>query len=306
MATYYRIVDWDQHYEVDQDNRAWKPGKPFRQGPLDYLRVKARGRDFSRSSLALADLAGESMYWSVGAFQKMIEIVAKSPRPLRTGGIIRNRKGSPATRDEVAWMLRVKPETLKECLRLLAHPEVAWLEEVSADSAEVGESPQKSAKSAELADASETRGNQRTRAADIRSESSHSQDNTETESSQEQGSSFTEQPTGQPPSNDPGDLFLRAGFDSTRLGFLRELRIVLRPQSNSDHQAIINFEQWLHEQILRDHATVGAREKRLTDVIRLARDCRNGDSPMAVFMSRIRSELGYVPPSRQVQRTGPL
>lgn len=318
MTTYYRIADWDRHYEVDGHGHAWQPGKGFRHGPIDYVRNKARGREFSRSALAMADLAGESMYWAMGVFGKIAEIVARTPRPQRQGGIIRNRKGEPATAEEIAWMLRVKIETLQPALALLAHPEVAWIEEVPESSLLLCQESQEAAHGSGNSGSSQNSGISGDSGISgshvaYTDKSSRSRSQVKRSQVNEPGESPDAGETRRPPDgpcDDPGlvqpydshDVYLEAGFDSTRLSFLRELRSTLRLLTNSDHQTVINFEQWFHDRIAQTATTPEDRNQQLMDVITLARDCQNGDSPIAVFLSRARAELGYVPPSRQTER----
>ncbi|MBN1510702.1 MAG: hypothetical protein JXB13_01685, partial [Phycisphaerae bacterium] len=94
MSRYYRIVDWDEHYEVDRENRAWKPGRTFRQAPLEYLRVRAR-RDWNVGMLQLHDKVGGMVWFYVGAFEKLCGIVACEERSRREGGVVRNTRGRP-------------------------------------------------------------------------------------------------------------------------------------------------------------------------------------------------------------------
>jgi len=85
-VVYYTITDWDQHYEVNTENRAWRPGQDFRQGPIGYLRIKAR-RDWNHRLILLYQLVGEEMWAAIGMFEKLAQVVACEPRPHREGGI---------------------------------------------------------------------------------------------------------------------------------------------------------------------------------------------------------------------------
>jgi hypothetical protein len=331
MTTYYRIADWDRHYEVDAHGHAWRPGKAFRNAPIGYVRNKARGRSWSRSALALRDLTDSKTYAAaLGTFGKVAELVACSPRAEREGGVIRNRKGKPATIEEIAWMIRMDVATLEEVFPLLTHPEVEWLEAIP----EIAAMPcQESQEATEGSGDSGTAGNsgshvgptdkasgshvglpEKDFGAFVGSTDKSCRSRVRSRIKRSQGKEPEESPDASEtsrsldgPCDDPGlvqtddshDLYFEAGFDSTRLSFLRELRSTLRLLTNSDHQAVINFERWLHERISGTSPTQEVRTQRLMEVVTLARDCQNGDSPIAVFLSRARAELGYVPPSRK-------
>jgi len=330
MTVYYCIAEWDENYEVDKDNRTWKPGRPFRQGPLEYVRVKARGRDWSRSSMALSDIAGEKMYAAVGVFQKLAEIVAKSVRPLREGGIIRDRKGEPATVEAIAWMLRMQAQTLRELFSYLAHPEVGWLEQVdseqgqetsgvyqlpkeqwdrivrqadaeaepqeSAKSAEICEEPRESAKPAETCQEPP----ESARPAEIGYKTRQvkpTQRQNRTMACVSEAKSLGQLATHLLPKPDTS-RFPPEKHDSSRLEFLYEIRTTLGVQDHDGVRSLSNLEQWLYENVAsgRDGPDLWAR------VQAMAKQCTYGKKPVAVFLARVGRELGYVPPSRRPEQ----
>jgi hypothetical protein len=86
----------------------------------------------------------------------------------------------------------------------------------------------------------------------------------------------------------------RISFDSTRLGFTCLLSETLKPAHQSDVRALSNVEQWLFQRVTSGRASPAMGRT----IQKLARDCVHGNNPMAVFMARMKRELGYTPPSR--------
>ncbi len=126
---YYRIVDWDKHYEVDDKGAEWEPGHGFRMGPLKYLRIKCR-REWNTRLIRLRELAGENMWLSLGVFEKLCQMVGSERRAERQGGIIRNCEGEPATAADIQDILMLEPKTWDYIVALLSHPRVNWIKVV--------------------------------------------------------------------------------------------------------------------------------------------------------------------------------
>lgn len=292
VGMHYRIVDWDEHYEVDKDGRAWTAGKAFRQGPLDYVRVPAR-RDWNLKTLELQDEVGDQVWFYVGAFEKLCGIVGCEPRTRREGGVIRNSEGVPATREEIARMLRVKSETAEQILQMLTRPQTRWLEIVADEPqiARISATSALSANSAKEASVADL-GENRSKSSQVKSE----QPRTE----QVKSKGFTpiaDLVAHMVPVRSTGllDDGVREVLDSTRLGFLCEMRRTLRAEERPEARTVSNFEQWVHDNVSSGRAGPELRH----EALKIARDCVHGDRPVAVFLARAKRELGYIAPSRR-------
>lgn len=95
------ITNWDSLFEVDDKGAAWKDGKPFRKGPLNYLRVPTSGT-FARRKQALYRHAGADGPAVFAVLFDIAEQQAGLDRPLREGGVLRTLDGEPATADDIA------------------------------------------------------------------------------------------------------------------------------------------------------------------------------------------------------------
>ena len=287
--TYYRIVNWDEHYEVDKDSRAWTAGKPFRQAPLEYIRVPAR-RDWNLKTLELRDEVGDQVWFYIGIFEKLCGIVGCEPRCRREGGVIRNSEGAPADLSEIARMLRIKPETAAHVLTTLARPQTRWLEAVA------DEAPTPSAEAAASADSARPAA-----VADFGENCSKTSQVKLTQRKPEQDKALPVvlgQLVGHlVPTPEPSCLASsrREVLDSTRLGFLASLREILGATDLVECRTVSNFEQWVWENISSGRAGPDLR----ATALEIARGSAYGDKPVAVFMARVKRELGYVPPTRR-------
>jgi hypothetical protein len=310
---HYRIVNWDEHYEVDKDSRAWTPGKPFRQGPLEYIRVTAR-RDWNIKTLELQDEVGEEVWFFVGIFEKLCGVVACEPRYRREDAVIRNSDGAPASIADIARVLRIKPDRARYVLHMLARPQTRWLEIVGAEESQSeGEASHKheeilrrimrpAAISAELADSA---GSARLASgADFGENGSKSSQVKSEQNKKEQVKSKGPAPIAGflgrlVPAilhTEGLDDAARGFLDSTRLGFLCEMRRTLRAEERVEARTVSNFEQWVHDNISSGRAGPELHQESL----RIARDCVHGNKPVAVFLARAKKELGYVAPSRRM------
>jgi hypothetical protein len=318
---HYRIVNWDEHYEVDKDGRAWSPGKPFRQGPLEYIRVTAR-RDWNIKTMELADEVGEEVWFFVGIFEKLCGVVACEPRHRREDAVIRNSEGEPASIADIARVLRVKPDRARSALHMLARPQTHWLEIVGEEELQLeGQAshqhpevlrqkheealrritlpPAISADSADSADSANLAG-----VADFGENCSRSGQVRSEQNKKEQVKSkglapiagFLGRLVPAVFHTEELDDAARGFLDSTRLGFLCEMRRTLRAEERVEARTVSNFEQWVHDNISSGRAGPDLHRESL----RIARDCVHGQKPVAVFLARAKKELGYVAPSRRM------
>jgi len=128
----YAIAGWDILMEVDDKGRAWKIGKPFRVGPLNYLRVPTTGT-FARRKAMLRRIAGGQGPAVFGLYMDLLELVAGMDRPLREGGVLRNVDGQPATLTEIADFLAHDHELVESAIAFLTDRRVGLLRTLTAD-----------------------------------------------------------------------------------------------------------------------------------------------------------------------------
>jgi hypothetical protein len=278
--THYCITDWDINYEVNKDNRSWKPGQAFREGPIPEIRVKAR-RDWNHRFVMLNRLIGEESWAALGMFEKLCQIVACEWRPQRVGGIIRYSDGQPATVEQIARMFCVNVERIQSILDALSHPHVCWVTQVSQISVDFCETRQ----SLPTSPKSEKIPNQDSRVEDS------------TEEIQSKGIDTTGGPEPEPPSPPKQDLddFFSEKF---RRDYRMKLGKVLHAKTNSDVQAISNFERWLQGNVTSGRAGPQVYRRALETAL----DCVKGKNRLAVFWSRVAAEMGYDSLTNQMTR----
>jgi len=324
-VVYYTITDWDQHYEVNTENRAWRPGQDFRQGPIGYLRIKAR-RDWNHRLILLYQLVGEEMWAAIGMFEKLAQVVACEPRPHREGGIIRYSDRKPASLEQIAKMLLISAERASWLMEMLTHPDVGWVQRSNSTSnsesnnksqfcaqgaicptpAETGRNlpppanPPKSARIAELRVSAESRRNPQ-KPADFAEKRLSIQSQVKSRTETEIKSNVTSNPRREDRTESaPSDLDknLSRSHDSTRFAFLSALKTLLRPSTRADIQTLVNCWDWLDGEIGQGRAPPERRQ----EVLGLAADCQRGDVPISVFLSRMREQYAYVPPTRRTMQ----
>jgi hypothetical protein len=307
MSQNYYIVNWDQHYEVDSHGKPWEPGQPFRKGPLEYLRVKT-GRDWSIEEIELHEQLGDEMYAAFAVFTQLCRFVGDEPRCRREGGIIRSGTGAAATDEDLMRMLRLSAPAWKKVAAALCHPHVHWLsrcDEAAASSPDLPAARQGAgpllarAQTPELPEKAETPGIPGfpgtpgiPLSSQVKSRQSKTKQVESTSAvslSQIVADLLPQRPPARP---DERPEVVR---DSTRLGFLHEMRQTLRARELADCRTVTNFEQWVWENVSSGRAGPDLLLRSLT----IARDCVHGERPVAVFLSRVKQELGYVAPSRR-------
>lgn len=288
----YCIADWDVNFEVDSDGRRWKTGKNFFAGPLPYVRCPAR-RDWPVRLLHIERQLGDQVYMVLGMFEKLASIVATEPRTLREGGVIRNSRQEPASLSDIALMLLVSEERAKWAMEILCSPAVEWvvLQDESGlpdRSKESSEKQQDSQNSASVADKSEIRGNTQNLRKSASVKVISDQKNTKSCHS----TSTVKGPRILPLHDESAKKRHDPRPDTRCFVVLNQL---LRPPNEDSYTSLANFVKWL----ATDANQQRAGPKRYSEAIKLAADCVNGKIPMAVFMSRVKKQWGYQPPSRK-------
>jgi len=127
----YAVVDWDAIFEVDDKGAPWKTDKPFRRGPLNYLRVPTCGT-FARRLAMIERIASDDAMWIRGFVLDVLGLVAGMDRPDRQGGILRGADGQPATLEELAEALGHPADKVTRAVEVLADRRVGILRTVDA------------------------------------------------------------------------------------------------------------------------------------------------------------------------------
>ncbi len=283
--THYCITDWDLNYEVNDKNGAWHEGDGFRDGPIPEIRIKAR-RDWNHRLLMLHQLVGEEMWAAIGMFEKLCQIVACERRSNRVNGVIRFSDGKPASLKQLAKLLLVSPAKMQWVIETLSHPDICWVTVVGPPESVVSGDSRKSGKGPDVPGFPV--------ASEISAiNTSHVEYNTEERKSK--GIDTTGKPKPKSPSPPKQDL---DDFSSEQ--FRRDYRMklgkVLHAKTNSDVQAISNFERWLQENVTSGRAGPQGYRRALE----IALDCVKGKNRLAVFWSRVAAEMRYDPPTSQM------
>lgn len=121
----YRIVNWDQEYEVNEKGNDWKPGQTKRAGPLTFIRSQVRGKNVSPGFRRLRRHSGgdEKALRNFGLFQKLLELAGDARRE--------DRNRLPDA-EEIAFLLDVSLDVVQEGLTHLT--QAGWIEEIPVNS----------------------------------------------------------------------------------------------------------------------------------------------------------------------------
>jgi hypothetical protein len=282
------IVDWDVTFEVDDKGGPWKPGKPFRSGSLNYLRVPTVGT-FARRWAMIDRIAGDDGLWVRGLFDEILRLVGGMNRPAREGGVIRGVDGQPASIEEMAECLGQPLDRMSRATAILTDRRVGLLRTVdSADTAaslsDSGEIP------GTPGDSPEVPGNPRPLADDSGTESGTGQGRAD-QVKTEQGNNRAASP------EVPGD-----GCPISALHVFDSLLTALRA-AYGDNPTIRNFAAWLstryqHASVQKWHEVKALIEKLIekSETVELGPDTE----PAAYFIGAVKKGVedggfGYRP-----------
>ncbi len=118
----YKIVDWQQRYEVTSRGAAAGVGDKLRNGPLPYYRSKVTGTQQGKGYRKLLAIANSKALETFGIFHKLMEIAAGQNRSGR--GTINH------SLSDLAYIIGVGENQMRAALRVLCDPDLGWLEEV--------------------------------------------------------------------------------------------------------------------------------------------------------------------------------
>ena len=117
----YRIVEWDERYEIDTKGRDWTPGAPKWKGPLRFIKLKANGRLLGVGFRRLIKVAGRAKALQVfGLFCKLLEIA---------GNADRDDRNQIETDKELAFTLQMPVKQVEQSINVLL--EINWIEKRS-------------------------------------------------------------------------------------------------------------------------------------------------------------------------------
>ena len=134
----YRIVEWDERYEVDDKHREWSPGKTKRKGALAFIRLAVHGRSQGAGWRKLVQQAGKAKALAVfGLFCKVLELAGDSQREMR-GMFVDDRDANDE--NDLAWLLNVPRRQIDAALGIMC--DIGWITPLSRKSPETsGNSP---------------------------------------------------------------------------------------------------------------------------------------------------------------------
>jgi len=128
--TGFTIVDWDETFEVDDKGGPWKPSRPFRRGPLTYLRMPTVGTAARKWAMIERVAVGDGLQVK-GIFDELLRLVAGMNRSEREGGILRGVNGVPATNEDISEVLGQPVETVNRAFEVLLDRRVDLLRKVA-------------------------------------------------------------------------------------------------------------------------------------------------------------------------------
>ena len=121
-----RIVNWQALYEVSDKGRAWHGGDKKRQGPLQFVRCRVNGSNWSGSYRDFLKAAGKSAAACFGVFIKALEIAADQPVEHR--GWLLDRNGSPLDAEGFAKATGFAVKDVQRGLDIASDSLLGWLE----------------------------------------------------------------------------------------------------------------------------------------------------------------------------------
>lgn len=130
--TGYAVTDWDDLFETDDKGGRWCEGKPFRRGPLNYLRLPTVGT-FARRMVMIRTIAADDALSIEGLFFRVLGLVAGLDRDQRAGGVIRGVDGQPAATEDVADILGLPHEVIERGIAILTDRRVGLLRALTED-----------------------------------------------------------------------------------------------------------------------------------------------------------------------------
>ena len=131
MTKAYRIVGWQDKYEVTSDDREAKPGsvsRTLRVSPLRYIRYPVVGHTMPVEDSRLKQAAkGPAQYEAaLCLWPKLLGLAGVQKREYR--GWILTERQKPATVDDLALFTGIRRKTIAVGLELLAHADVGLIE----------------------------------------------------------------------------------------------------------------------------------------------------------------------------------
>lgn len=131
-----QIAHWNDRYEVNHSNRAFKDGDKKRVKPLAYIRSKCSGHKQGGAYRHMLRLAGARAAEVFGVFGKLKEFAGMVSSEYRDGTVY-NEDNEPATTEEMAWMSGFSEKSIVFAIKVLTDDKVGWLVQDSAKVAKV-------------------------------------------------------------------------------------------------------------------------------------------------------------------------
>jgi hypothetical protein len=283
----FAVVDWDVTFEADDKGGPWKPGRPFRQGSLNYLRMPTVGT-FARRWAMIERVAGEDALWVKGLFDEILRLVGGVNRPNRHGGVIRGVDGRPASVDEMAECLGQPLEKMARAMAILTDRRVGLLR--TADSADAPAGPSDSGEiPGSPGESPETLGNPRPLPEGSGTETGAGSGAGQRQEQEQEQKQVQEQ--GQPPRNP-------AGSARSALFHFDSLLSALRT-AYGNNRTIQNFASWLWQHYQRESVTKWKEIAALVNHL-IAKSSGADGEPAAFFIGAVKKSpedggFGYQP-----------
>jgi len=124
----YRILRWEELYEVTDKGGEWKPEKhkpeQKRVGPLNFVRLRVFGNRRGPGWENLEDEAGEDQMLMVfGLFCKTLELAAQHPRAERS--YFEDLPGAEKRERDLARLFHVPRQQVDRALQIMEH--IEWI-----------------------------------------------------------------------------------------------------------------------------------------------------------------------------------
>ena len=274
----YKIAEWNPRYEVNVRGEPYKPDDKARLRPLEFVRWKVNGRKQGSGYRRLLAQAGDRSMEVLGVFGKLLELAADQPRYKRDGTIY-NDKDLPATIEDISFDIGAPVDQIENALTILCAR--GWV--VKEESEEIGnqqESPQI------VRTITDESGILRNLPLPYITEPNRNR--TELNLTETKGN-------GKVPVADSEDLpvvqvpISQSFSESARFGFVNNLIKILHKESGgSRSKGDTTLYRNLCNSLDRDMRDRKCGMEILDTILAIARECKTGRSPPALFQTKLR------------------
>lgn len=260
----YKIVEWQQRYEVNSRGEAAGAGDKLKKGPLAYYRSKVTGTQQGKGYRKLLAIANSKALETFGIFHKLLEIAAGQDRASR--GTIDH------SLSDLAFIIGVGEVQMRAALTVLCDKDLGWLVKVT-------EKPENSGGSGKITGESGALYNETKRNETEQNKTEHIET--------DKGVYFD---------------FLKAVISpSVRTVDLRWFGVVkplLKLKNKGDITCLSDISKWLGDQVEAGKYKIQIFDNAWVWV----QDVVGCDRPMAALQAKLEKELGYECKSKRVEK----